>query len=95
MDIGLSDIVESRNGRDAGKHFFVVGDEGEYLLLADGKGRKLEKPKRKKRRHVCFTSGSDSRVAEKIRQNERVTNSEIRRALAEHFGEGYGEKEVC
>ena len=45
-------IVRSTAGRDKGGLFCVVGTEGEYLLLADGKRRKLSHPKRKKLGHV-------------------------------------------
>lgn len=86
MDIARSDIVKSIAGRDQGKYFFVLAVEENFLLLADGKTRKLESPKRKKRKHIEFVTQSDSRVAEKIRGEEKVTNSELRRTLAE-FGE--------
>jgi ribosomal protein L14E/L6E/L27E len=91
MEIGLSDIVASINGRDKDKIFFVVGTDGEYVLLADGKGRRVEKPKRKKARHTRFESKSVSRVAEKILSGEKVTNAELRRALSE-YGTGRGEE---
>ena len=42
MEIAKSDIVRSDAGRDQGKLFVVLAVEGEYLLLADGKGRKAE-----------------------------------------------------
>ena len=54
----------------------------EYLLLADGKSRKVENPKRKKRRHVLFVSAEETRLSEKIKGNEKITNSELRRTLA-------------
>ena len=92
MHMKISDIVRSVNGRDAGKMFFVIGLEGEYALIADGKGRRLEKPKRKKAKHVSFVSGSDSRAAVKLRTGERTTNSELRRALAEFRSAGGGEE---
>ena len=84
MDIALSDIVVSLAGRDKGKLFLVAGTEKDFLLIADGKGRKLEKPKRKKRKHLRLMSKSDSPAAEKIRNGGKVINSEIRRALAEY-----------
>lgn len=56
MEIAKSDIVRSDAGRDRGKLFIVLAVEGEYLLLADGKGRRVEAPKRKKRRHVLFVA---------------------------------------
>ena len=92
MDINKSDVVISLNGRDAGKRFIVTDTEGEYSLLADGKNRRVEKPKRKKNKHLKLESGGDSRVAVKLKNGEKVTNSEIRRALAEISAEDCGEK---
>ena len=82
MEIAKSDIVRSDAGRDKGKLFVVLAAEGEYLLLADGKGRKVESPKRKKRRHVLFVAADETRLSEKIKSDEKITNSEIRRTLA-------------
>ena len=66
MEIAKSNIVRSDAGRDKGKLFVVLAVEGEYLLLADGKSRKLE----------------ETRLSEKIKSNEKITNSELRRTLA-------------
>ena len=84
MDIAKSNIVRSDAGRDRGKLFVVLAVEGEYLLLADGKSRKVEAPKRKKRRHVLFVADDETRLSEKIKREEKITNSELRRALAEY-----------
>lgn len=93
MDIARSDIVKATAGRDKGKLFFVLAVEGEFLLLADGKTRRLESPKRKKRKHAAFQAHSDSRTAEKIRSGERLNNSELRRTLAQFGGEGNPDQE--
>ena len=82
MEIAKTNIVRSDAGRDQGKLFVVLAVEGEYLLLADGKSRKVEAPKRKKRKHVLFFAENESRLADKINSNERITNSELRRTLA-------------
>ncbi|MBE6962015.1 MAG: hypothetical protein E7445_06110 [Ruminococcaceae bacterium] len=82
MDIAKADIVQSDAGRDKGKLFFVLDVEDEYLLLADGKSRKVEAPKRKKYRHVRFVSSVETRVSAKITGEEIITNSELRKALA-------------
>lgn len=82
MEIAKSNIVRSDAGRDKGKLFVVLSVEGEFLLLADGKTRKVEHPKRKKRRHVLFVSAEKTRLSEKIIGNEKFTNSELRRTLA-------------
>ena len=82
MESAQSNIVRSDAGRDAGKLFVVLAVEGEYLLLADGKSRKVESPKRKKRRHVLFVASEETRLSEKIKSDEKITNSELRRTLA-------------
>ena len=93
MDLVKSSIVRSIAGRDKGKLFFVLEAEGDFLLLADGKSRKVETPKRKKRKHAVFAMEADTRVAAKIRNGEKITNSEVRRALAQLSGEGNPDQE--
>ena len=82
MEIAKANIVLSDAGRDRGKLFFVMSVEGEFLLLADGKSRKVEAPKRKKRKHVRLVSDKELEVSTKIKGDEKITNSELRRALA-------------
>lgn len=82
MDISKADIVISLAGRDQGKLFYVIETDGTYVTIADGKGRKLENPKRKKLKHVRKVSRTDSRVAQKIASGDKVLNSELRRDLA-------------
>jgi ribosomal protein L14E/L6E/L27E len=94
-DIAISDIVVSLNGRDKGKPFFVVQREDIYALLCDGKSRRVDKPKRKKLKHLRLESKSDCRTALKLKDGFKVTNSELRRALAEYQTNIRGEKEVC
>ena len=81
-DTMIADVVVSTAGRDAGLLFYVIGSDGDYLLLANGKGRSLEKPKRKKRKHANKVLRSETRVAEKLRSGDKVLNSELRRDLA-------------
>lgn len=55
LEIQPGSIVKSVAGHDSGGYFVVLRQEGEYVFLADGKRRKLEKPKRKKWKHVRLT----------------------------------------
>ena len=45
-------IVRSLAGHDKGALFCVLDTDGGYLLLCDGKRRRLERPKRKKEKHT-------------------------------------------
>ena len=93
MTIAASNIIQSVAGRDKGKLFIVMAVQGEYLLLADGKSRKVESPKRKKRKHVLFVAADETRVSQKIISNEKVTNSELRRTLAAYREEVHPDQE--
>ena len=87
MDIAKSNIVRSVAGRDTGSLFFVLATEGDFLLLADGKQRLHENPKRKKCRHVQRAGAAPEELAAKLRSSEIITNSELRKALAVYRGE--------
>ena len=81
-DIQISDVVVSTAGRDRDELFYVIDADPLYLMLANGKDRTLDKPKRKKRKHVQKVLRSETRVAAKISCGSKVLNSELRRDLA-------------
>ena len=93
MEITRAHLVEATAGRERGKLFYVMETDGEYLLLADGKNRRVEAPKRKKRKHTRFIADTEDRVAAKIRENEKVTNSELRKSIASYSGADNSDQE--
>ena len=82
MEVDKSSLVVSKAGRDQGQLFYVIDADEQFVYLADGKSRRLEKPKRKKRKHIEQIPRTESRIAEKIRNGEKVLNSELRKELA-------------
>jgi ribosomal protein L14E/L6E/L27E len=77
-------VVVSKAGRDAGRKFVVVRIINElYVEIADGDLRKIEKPKKKKLKHLRITGHVIDHIRQNIENNVRVTNAEIRKALAE------------
>ena len=81
-DLTIADVVVSTAGRDAGKLFYVLEADETWLTLVNGKDRSIEKPKRKKRKHTNKVLRSETRVAAKLRNGDKVLNSELRRDLA-------------
>ena len=81
-DLTIADVVVSTAGRDAGKLFYVLETDDAWLTLVNGKDRTIEKPKRKKSKHTRKVLRSDTRVAAKLRNGDKVLNSELRRDLA-------------
>ena len=83
----VSDVVISTAGHDQGEIFYVIDTDEQFLYLANGKDRSLDKPKRKKRRHVQKVLRSETRVTVKLASGDKVLNSELRRDLAFHARE--------
>ena len=84
----LSDIVLSLTGRDRGQLMLVVAEEGDFLLLANGRARRAENPKRKREKHVSRQGACDERTRLKLEEGGRLTNSEIRKARPLDRGRG-------
>ena len=84
MDISLGEVVKSKAGRDKGRYFIVRENAGEeYVLIVDGDLRKLEKPKKKKIKHL---EGTGDVIEELIPSNQKngrkLTNANFRKALS-------------
>ncbi len=82
-------VVQALAGRDKGGIFCVVGvsQERERLLLADGKRRKVSRPKAKKPGHVRLLTGPQRGefhhpAIQTLQRGETVSDRELRRALA-------------
>lgn len=69
-------VVISLAGRDKNGRFTVLGKEGKFLMLADGRKRPLESPKKKNVRHVSKTNCVLSPEA-------AATNRILRKSLSE------------
>ena len=63
--------------------YFVVSEvlEGEYVHLADGRGRKLAKPKRKKRMHLRPCGAASEELRQALQQGDAL-DARVREALA-------------
>ena len=91
----LGEFVVSIAGHDKGSLFILIGEDGEYLLLADGKSRTVEHPKRKKKKHVRAAE-EISALVEAI-ETGRVTNEMIKyeRKWYLRNGGSYVESRCC
>ena len=84
LEYQIGQVVYSKSGHDKGDVQMIAAVEGEYLFLVDGKRRKLEKPKRKKKMHVQPTTYIVESVAEKLQQGSSVLDAEIKKALKKY-----------
>ena len=75
-------IVRSLAGHDRGALYCVLDAEGGFLLLCDGKKRRLERPKRKKEKHTQLLGTLPQPCLDQFRAGTNRSNRDIRRALA-------------
>ena len=83
MRFEKAQIVRSLSGHDSGELFCVMDIDGERLLLADGKRRRVTSPKRKNIKHVVFAGNWEHPTLEKVRAGQSIGDKELRTALAQ------------
>ncbi len=84
MNIVLGQVVYSKAGRDEGRSFIIVGIiDDKYVFVSDGDLRRLENPKKKKIKHLNVTALNIEALSNKLNTGIKITNAEIRKALAE------------
>ena len=83
-NIKVGSVVLSTAGHDSGNYFVVVElENAEFVKICDGKNRPLEKPKRKKIKHIKDTYLVLEDIADKIISNKVIHNKNIQTALKE------------
>ncbi len=77
MEFKTGNVVISRAGRDKGYYMAVIetDNEKDFVIVADGKERPLERPKRKNPKHLQKTNFTVD--------TEQMTNKQLRRFLNE------------
>ena len=77
MEIKSGSVVISSAGHDQGRFMVVVGADGGFVFVADGKERKLDSPKKKNIKHVRKTLSTielEGLTDKKLRQTLRSLN---------------------
>lgn len=83
--VEVGSVVISRAGRDAGRPFLVIRElDQDFVLIADGGLRTMDRPKKKKRRHLKPTGRVEMR--EKLLGGEQILDKEIRLSLSNEEG---------
>ena len=89
VEYEVGQIVYSKSGHDKGGIFVIFSVEGEYVYLIDGKNRSLEKPKRKKIKHIQATKFVSNSLQQKLNQKGYLLNADIVKVLREYSKGGF------
>ena len=77
--IEVGTIVISKMGRDQGRSFVVVQEiDEDFVMLADGKLRTMNRLKKKRRKHLKTTGIVVQELKARLENGQTVENHEVR-----------------
>jgi len=75
-------IAVSKAGRDTGRVFVILEViDTYYVYIVDGDLRKMDRPKKKKLKHLKLSEDVLSSIADKLKEGTKVFDAEIRSAI--------------
>lgn len=81
-NLSVGQLVKASCGRDQGKLFFIIKVvDDDFVLISDGKSRKLCKPKLKKIKHLNIYKFVHEDIKELLLNENEITDSLIRAEL--------------
>lgn len=80
-------FAKSKAGHDKLKIYIIIKEETEYVYLADGIYKTVEKPKKKSKKHIqVIHKAQDEKLTQKLLNKERVFDEEIKRVIKVYEG---------
>lgn len=79
MEKGM--LARSKAGHDWNKLYIIIRTEAEYVWLADGICRTLEKPKKKKKKHIQVIHRIPEPVKSVLESGETLQNEHIKQVI--------------
>ena len=76
----IGEFAKSKAGHDKEEIFIIINKE-EYVYLVDGKSRILDKPKKKKIKHIQVINKIDEELQRKLETNLILRDEDIKRAI--------------
>lgn len=84
LPVELGSIVISKAGRDQGRLFLVVAEvDDDFVMVANGALRKMDRQKKKRRRHLKPTGTVVQAVRERLTEGRPIEDHELRTWLSE------------
>ncbi len=78
----IGNFVFSKAGRDKGKYFIVLSIiDDSYVMICDGKLRRLENPKKKKVKHLKFFDEASNEIVDRLIEKKELSNLLIRKSI--------------
>ncbi|MCM1099994.1 MAG: KOW domain-containing RNA-binding protein [Clostridium sp.] len=83
-------FVTSKAGHDKDTLYLIVAEEGDFVELCDGRSRLLQKPKRKRRKHIQpINQMADESLVQAL-LGGKATDERIRAAIKQYTAKRQG-----
>ena len=84
LPVEIGSFVISKAGRDQGRRFMVVGEvDDDFVMIANGDLRKMDRQKKKRRKHLKPTGAKVEAVAQRLAEGRSIEDHEVRTWLSE------------
>lgn len=79
----IGNFATSKAGHDKGTCYVIVGEEGDFVYLSDGRLKKLASPKRKRKKHIQVINRRVN--AELLEKLAKASDEEIKYAIKQYL----------
>lgn len=77
----IGKFATSKAGHDKTKLYVIMNEDSEYVYLVDGDLKPLDKPKKKRKKHIQIINRVDEIIQNKLETGQIIYNEDIKRAI--------------
>ncbi|MCH5339700.1 MAG: KOW domain-containing RNA-binding protein [Acetatifactor sp.] len=86
----IGQFVTSKAGHDKGTLYVVTAEEGDFVYLCDGRFKRLNTPKKKRRIHIQPVNRTvEKELLERLSGGGKVQDEEIKYAIKQYVRQDY------
>ena len=86
----IGQFVTSKAGHDKGTLYVVTAEEGDFVYLCDGRLKRLNTPKKKRRIHIQPVNRTvEKELLERLADGGKVQDEEIKYAIKQYVRQDY------
>lgn len=79
-------FATSKAGHDKAQLYVIVAEEGDFVSLCDGRLKKIDKPKKKRKKHVQMINRTvNEDVLQRLSDKKKVLDEEIKYEIKNYY----------
>lgn len=75
----IGKLAKSKAGHDKDQIYLIIQEDKDFVYLVDGKIKKIENPKKKKKKHIQIINCYENvELTNRLLSSETITNEEVK-----------------